>query len=122
MKGQLPIALFAVLWGAVETAAGLQETVYVGILQSRTEPLIMGALGTVGGALLVAAGVALLVGSRLTDVLVRSSLYVAIPVYLLIGVIKHYAAWPSVVLGIGYPLLMLFLWQKVGKQTELAKA
>lgn len=122
MKGQLPIALFAVLWGAVETAAGLQETVFLGILQSQTEPLIVGAVGTVGGALLVAAGVALLVGSRLTDVLVRSAVYVSLPVYLLIGVIKHYAAWPSTVLGIGYPLLMLLFWHKFGKSTEMAKA
>lgn len=118
MRGQMPLALFAILLGAVDTAAGLQEVVYLGILQSQTEPLIMGALGTVGSGMVLAAGIALLIRSRLTDILVPAAAYVSVPVFILVGVIKHYAAWPSTVVGIAFPLFMFFVWQKFGKSTQ----
>ena len=62
MRGQMPVALFAITFGAaVDTAGGLQEVVYLGILRSETEPLVMGTLGTVASVLLLAAGIALLI-------------------------------------------------------------
>jgi hypothetical protein len=121
MRGQIPVALFGILLGAVDTAAGLQEVVYLGILRSETEPLTMGALGTAAGAILLAAGIALLVNSRLTSVLVPAAAYVSVPVFILIGVIKHYPAWPSTVMGIAYPLFMRFFWHKFGRTTLLSK-
>jgi hypothetical protein len=119
MRAQMPLALFAILLGAVDTAAGLQEVVYLGILQSETEPLVMGALGTVASALLLAAGIALLIRARLSAVLVQAAAYVAVPVFILTGVIKHYAAWPSTVMGIAYPLLLFLYCQRIGKSTEV---
>jgi hypothetical protein len=120
MRGQMPVALFAILLGAVETAAGLQEVVYLGILRSETEPLTMGALGTVAGVMLLAAGIAFLVSSRLTGTLVRAAAYVSVPVFFLIGVIKHYPAWPSTLVGIVYPLFLLFFWQMLSKSRSLS--
>jgi len=119
MHGRLPLALFAILLGAVDTAAGLQEVVFLGILQSQTEPLIMGSLGTVASGMLLAAGIALLVQSSLTDVLIASAAYLCVPVFILTGVIKHYAAWPSTAVGIAYPLLLFFLWHKFGRHAVL---
>jgi hypothetical protein len=81
----------------------------------------MGALGTVAGVLLLAAGIALLVSSKLTAVLVPAAAYVSVPIFILIGAIKHYAAWPATVLGMAYPLMLLFLWKKRGKMTILRK-
>jgi hypothetical protein len=120
MRGQMPFALFAIIFGALETAGGTQELVYRGILNSETEPLIIGTLGTLGGALLLAAGIALLVGSRLTSVLVHSAAYVSVPVSILAGVIKHYAGWPITLVGIVYPLVLFFFCQKLGKNAELS--
>jgi len=119
MRGRLPLALFTILLGAVDTAAGLQEVVFLGILQSQTEPLIVGSVGTVASALLLAGGIALLVQSSLTDVLITSAAYVCVPVFIFTGVIKHYSAWPSTVVGIAYPLLLLFLWRRSGTRTEM---
>jgi len=107
----MPLALFAILLGAVDTAAGLQEVVFLGILQSQTEALVVGSVGTVASALLLAAGIALLIQSPLTDVLITSAAYVCVPVFIFTGVIKHYSAWPSTLLGIAYPLLLFFLWR-----------
>jgi hypothetical protein len=119
MPGQLPIAIFAILIGAVEVAGGMQELVYRGILNSETEPMIIGALGTTTGALLLAAGIALLVGSRLAGVLVQSAAYVAVPFFLLAGVFKHYTGWPMTVVGIAYPLFLLLYCQKIAKPAQL---
>ena len=66
MRGQMPVALFALVFGVLEFAGGAQEMVYLGFLQSERYPLIAGALGVLAGALLLAAGVALLVRSPLT--------------------------------------------------------
>jgi hypothetical protein len=112
MRGQMPIALFAIILGALETAAAAQELVYVGILKSRTEPLEIGTFGVVAGALLLAAGIALLVRSSLATIFVPSAAYVSVPVFILSGIIKHYAGWPITAIGIGFPVLIL-LWQKM---------
>jgi len=109
MRGRSPLALFAILLGAVDTAAGLQEVVFLGILQSQTEALVEGSVGTVASALLLTGGIALLIQSSLTDVLITSAAYVCVPVFVLTGVVKHYSAWPSTVVGIAYPLLLFYL-------------
>lgn len=111
MKLQMPVALFAMIFGALEVAGGLQETIYLGVLQSETEPLIIGTLGTVGGVMLLWAGIALLVNSRLTSTLVPAAAYTCVPVSLICGVIKHYAAWPITTVGVLYPLLMLLYYK-----------
>lgn len=115
MPGQTAIALLAIVLGALETAGGAQELVYVGILQSRTEPLVIGTLGTVAGALLLAAGIALLVRSRLAAVLVTGTAYVSVPVFVLSGIVKHYAGWPITAAGIAFPLFLVLLWQRTNK-------
>jgi hypothetical protein len=121
MRGQMPVALFAIVFGALETAGAVQELVYRGILASLTEPLIIGALGTVAGALLLAAGIALLVRSALAAAFVPAAAYISVPVFLISGVYKHYAGWPITVVGIAYPLL-LWLWcWKFGTKNALSK-
>jgi len=111
VRGQMPVALFAIIFGALETAGGAQETAYLGILHSETEPLIIGTLGTVGGALLLWAGITLLVNSALAATLVPAAAYVCVPVSFICGIVKHYAAWPITTVGILYPLLMYVYYQ-----------
>jgi hypothetical protein len=115
MRGQMPVALFAIIFGVLETAGGAQELVYRGILNSETEPMIIGALGTLGGIFLLAAGIALLIGSRLTRVLVPSACYVCVPIAFIAGVYKRYAGWPITLAGILYPLFLFYFWYKSGK-------
>ncbi len=38
MRGQMPLALFAIVFGALEFAGGAQEMIYLGILRSETYP------------------------------------------------------------------------------------
>ncbi len=112
MRSQTPLAVFAVVLGSLETAGGLQELVYQGILRSRTYPLEAGTLGAVAGAMLLATGIAMLVGSRSTPVLIQATAYVSAPVFVLIGIVTHIAGWGITALGIGYPILLMLLVRK----------
>lgn len=118
MRGRMPVALFAIIFGALETAGGAQETVYLGILHSETEPLIIGTLGTVGGVLLLWAGITLLVNSPLAATVVPAAAYVCVPVSFLCGVVKHYAAWPITTVGILYPLLMFVYYRLASRKIQ----
>lgn len=109
---RLPLALFAIALGAVEVAAGVQELVYLGVLQSQTYPLLAGALGTVAGGMVLAAGIALLVRSERTAELALAAAYVSIPVFVLIGIITHRAGWPITAVGMLFPLLLAFLCRR----------
>lgn len=119
MRGQLPASLFAIIFGALETAGGAQELIYRGILNSQTEPLVLGTLGALTGVLLLAAGILLLIRSPHAAVLVQSAAYVSVPVYLILGVFKHYAGWPITLVGIAYPLLLVALTYKSSKAAQL---
>ena len=105
---RLPIALFAIVLGAVEVAGGMQELIYLGILRSKTDALIAGTLGTVAGAIVLAAGIALLMRSERTAELAMAAAVISIPVFLMIGVFKHFAAWPITTVGMAFPVLFAF--------------
>src|SRR5579864_2960457 len=112
MRGQMPFALLAIVFGALEWAGGAQEMVYLGILQSETYPLVAGVLGVVAGSLLAAAGVALLVRSQLAPVLAQATAWISVPVFILTGIITHRAGWPITAVGILFPLSLLFFCMK----------
>ena len=116
----MTLSLLALVFGALETGGALQELVYRGVLNSETEPMIIGALGTVTGAVLLWAGAALLIRSRLVSVLVPATAYLSVPTFLISGVYKHYAGWPITLVGIVYPLIMLF-WCRVDTKQEASK-
>jgi hypothetical protein len=112
MRGQMPLALLAIVFGALEFAGGAQEMIYLGILQSETYPLEAGVLGVVCGALLCWAGIALLVRSPLAFVIAQATAWISVPAFILTGVITHRAGWPITAVGIGYPLLLAgFCWK-----------
>jgi hypothetical protein len=119
VRGHTAVSLFALVFGALETGGAVQELVYRGVLNSETEPMIIGALGTVTGAVLLWTGGALLIRSRLVSVLVPATVYLSVPTFLISGVYKcsscphhHYAGWRITLVGIVYPLIMLF-WCKM---------
>jgi hypothetical protein len=118
MRGRMAVALFAIIFGAVETAGAAQELIYRGTLNSETEPMIIGALGMVAGVLSLAAGIAFLIGSRLTSILVPAAACVSVPVFLLSGVFMHYAGWPVTLVGIIYPVFLFFFSQKNDQAAE----
>ncbi len=115
MRGHMAVSLFALVFGALETGGAVQELVYRGILRSETEPMIIGALGTITGAVLLWAGAALLIRSPLVSVLIPATAYLSVPTFLISGVYKHYAGWPITLVGIVYPLIMVFWWRMDSK-------
>ena len=120
---RLPLALFAIALGAVEVAGALQELIYLGILQSDTDAMIAGALGTAAGAIVLAAGIALLVRSQRAPELALAAAYLSIPVFILIGVWKHRAAWPITTVGMIFPVLLaLFCRWASARQLALQSA
>jgi len=120
MRGHMAVSLFALVFGALETGGAVQELVYRGILRSETEPMIIGAMGAVTGAVLLWTAVALLIRSRLVSVLVPATAYLSVPTFLISGVYKHYAAWPIILVGIVYPLLMVF-WCRMDAKAEASQ-
>jgi hypothetical protein len=56
------------------------------------------------------AGAALLICSRLVQVLVPAAAYLSVPTFFISGVYKHYAGGPITLVGIVYPLIMLLWW------------
>ena len=125
MRGHMAISLFALVFGALEIGGGVQELVYRGVLNSETEPLIVGDLGTLTGAVLLWTGVALLIRSRLVSVLVPATVYLSVPTFLISGVYKcsscphhHYAGWRITLVGIAYPLIVLF-WCKMEAKRQV---
>jgi hypothetical protein len=114
----MPVALFAMVFGALEFAGGAQEMIYLGFLQSERYPLIAGVLGVLAGGLLFAAGIALLVRSQLTSVLAQATAWISVPVFILTGVVTHRAGWPITAVGIGYPLFLALFCMKSEKSGE----
>jgi len=108
MRAQLPLALFALVFGALEFAGGAQEMIYLGIMNSETYPLIAGVLGVLAGGLLLAAGITLLVSSPLAPVLAQATAWISVPVFTLTGIVTHRAGWPITAVGILFPLLLVF--------------
>lgn len=122
MRGRLPASLFAIVFGALETAGGTQELVYLGILNSQTERLIMGTIGVLAGVFLLFAGILLLLRSRHAVTFVQSAAYIGVPVFLIVGVWKRYAGWPITFIGIAYPLLLVALTYKSSSDGKPAHA
>jgi len=116
---RLPVALFAIALGAVEVAGAMQELVY-GIGQSVTHAVNAGALGAVAGAIVLAAGIALLVRSQRAPELALASAYISIPVFILIGVAKHFAAWPITTVGMLFPVLLAIFCRRAGRHNQVA--
>lgn len=79
MRAQTPLALLAIILGALETAGAVQELVFRGVLQSLTGPLCIGAIGTVGGVFVLATGIALLLRSRRVDILIPTTAWLSVP-------------------------------------------
>lgn len=80
MRGQTAVALLGIVFGALETAGGVQELVYRGVLNSETEPHIMGTLGTVADGLLLTAGIAVLRRSSQVNAFAQAAASVSVPV------------------------------------------
>lgn len=106
------ISILTIFIGAVLTAGGVQELVVQGIFNNRRYPLLGGTLGTVAGALLLSAGIALLRGSPRAVALIRASAWVSVPVFVLIGFIWPFAGWPIRIIGVAFPLFLLAYFRK----------
>ena len=106
------ISILTILIGAVLTAGGAQELVAQGIFNNRRYPLLGGTLGAVAGALLLSAGIALLRESPRAVALTRAAAYVSVPVFVIIGFIWPLAGWPVRIVGIAFPLFLLWYFRK----------
>ena len=115
------ISILTILIGAVLTAGGVQELVVQGIFNNRRYPLLGGTLGTVAGALLLAAGVPLLRESPRAIALIRAAVFVCVPVFVLIGFIWPLAGWPVRIIGIAFPLFLLWYFRNSPAQTPASE-
>ena len=116
------IAILTILVGALLTAGGVQELVVQGILTNRLYPLIGGTLGTVAGALILSAGIALLRQSPRAGDLTRAAAFVSVPVFILIGFVRPLAGWPVRIVGIAFPLFLLAYFWKTSDNATVGKA
>jgi hypothetical protein len=97
---------------------GAQELIVQGIFNNRLYPLVGGTLGTVAGALLLSAGIALFRQSTRALTIIRAAAFVSVPVFLLIGFIRPLAGWPVRIVGIIFPLFLLWYFRNpVSKAT-----
>ncbi|HEU0178940.1 MAG TPA: hypothetical protein VFV58_32140 [Blastocatellia bacterium] len=106
------ISILTIFIGAVLTAGGAQELIVQGIFNNRRYPLLGGALGTVAGAMLLSAGIALLRESPRAAALIRASALSCVPVFVIIGFIWPLAGWPVRITGIAFPLFLLAYFRK----------
>lgn len=121
MRAQMPLALFALVFGTLEAAGGAQEMIYLGIMNSETYPLVAGALGVLTGALLLAAGITLLIGSAHAPVLAQATAWISVPVFILTGIVTRRVGWPITAVGILFPLLLLFGQKSRGSRETVSK-
>lgn len=105
----MPIGILTIFIGALSAAAGTQELVVQGIFNNKLIPLTGGTLGAVAGALLVAAGIALVGRSpRATD-LTRAAAISGAAVTLPLGMLGWgLAGWPMTLIGLIWPAVLLF--------------
>ena len=104
---QYVMATIGIVIGALETMGGLQEAVVQGIFGNRSYPLIGGTLGAVAGAFVLATAIALFRGSTHATMLSRAAAGVAIPVFLLIGVLLPLTSVPAAMLGFAAPMAIV---------------
>ena len=103
------VGVLTIFIGALNVAAGIQEWVIQGIGQNQLVPLTGGTLGAVAGALLVAAGVALIRESPRAASLTNAAAISMLAVALLIGMLGWgLAGWPMTLLGVAWPLFLMF--------------
>jgi len=69
-------------------------------------------MGTLAGVLLLATGVAMLLNFRSTWALAQATAYVSVPTFVTIGIITQIAGWGITLLGIVYPLAIVFFLRK----------
>jgi hypothetical protein len=106
------IAILTIFAGALFTAGGLQELVVQGIGNSRLIPLMGGTLGTVTGALLLSAGIALLRESPRAVALTRAAAMASLPVFVLIGQpVWGLAGWAVTFGGLAWSCLLLVVFR-----------
>src|SRR5688572_28918539 len=103
------VGLLTIFIGALNAAAGIQELVIQGIGKTQLVPLTGGTLGTVAGALLVAAGVALIRESPRAAAPTNAAAISMLAVALLIGMLGWgLAGWPMTLLGVAWLLFLMF--------------
>ena len=103
------VPILTIFVGALNAAAGTQELVVQGIFNNQRIPLTGGTLGAVAGALLVAAGVALIRHSPQAASLTRAAAISMLAVMALIGMLGWgLAGWPMTLVGFVWPLFLTF--------------
>jgi hypothetical protein len=105
-----PMAILAVLIGALEIVNAVAEGWAGGVVNHDGYSLAAGVMGAVAGALLVASGTALLRRSTAAAAWARGAASTCLVMFLVIGLMTPRLSILALLLGIGFPLaLLLFL-------------
>ena len=103
------VGILTIFIGALNAAAGTQELVVQGVANNQRIPLTGGTLGAVAGALLVAAGIALVRQSPRAASLTNAAAISMLAVMALVGMLGWgLAGWPMTLLGFVWPLFLMF--------------
>ncbi len=115
----LVMAILAMLVGAVEVVNSLIEVSYGGFQAGGTYSLVVGLLGTAVGALMVAAGMALIRGSRRAQMFARMAALSCLAVFVGVRAVQPIFSIFASMLGIGFPIMLLvFLRIKGGDSSR----
>lgn len=112
----LALAVSTILIGALETAGGAQE-LYWGIVgNGGPVPVLGGTAGAVAGALLVAAGIAMLRRSPRARELALAAAGLALPVFVAIGVVVRMMGAAALLVGFGISAALLVWALRAGRR------
>jgi len=111
-----PMAILAVLIGALETVNALGEGWAGGVANGDGYSLAAGALGAVAGVLLVAAGIALLRRARGATAWARTAAATCLALFVFTALVTPRLSILATLLGVGFPIvLLLFLRWSQGR-------
>ena len=104
---KMTIGLTGIMVGALEMMNALQEAWGAGVVNHDTRALLAGTIAMVAGALLAAAGVALLRRSPNANSLAEGAAITSLLVFAFLGAFVPLLSVFALVLGIGFPIALL---------------
>jgi hypothetical protein len=93
----------------------LIEVSYGGLGAGGTYPLVVGLLGAAVGALMVAAGVVLIRGSRRAETFARVAALACLAVFVGVRAVQPIFSIFASMLGIGFPIMLLVFLRLKGR-------
>ena len=109
------MAIFALMVGAFEVMNSLVEVRY-GLANPGGSALMIGAVGTLAGASLLVAAIALLRGTSGATTLARAAAYACLAVFGLVAIVSPLFSILATLLGVGFPIALILFFVISGRR------